>query len=67
MTVTYISTLPSTTSTVTVPIPSTGSAAQPDWAMAVQNLVRAGGIWVTSATGVLTWIPYGEITLITVQ
>lgn len=72
MTVTYLSYSSATpavltTSSATVNIPSTGGMAQPDYALCVQNLVRAGGVWITSSTGVATWVPYSDIVLVTVQ
>lgn len=38
-----------------------------DYSQAVLNIVRGGGFWFTDATGLLTWIPLGEITKITAQ
>jgi hypothetical protein len=68
LTITYISTLPSTTSQATVPIVSgAGAGGEADYSMQVRNLVRAGGFWITSATGVLTFIPFAMITNITAQ
>jgi hypothetical protein len=61
VTVTYISTLPSTTSTAQLNIPSGG-----DYGSFVRNMVMNGGVWVTLA-GVYTFIPMGQIVSITAQ
>lgn len=66
LTVTYISTLPSTTSTVTVPLPS-ASGTQEDATLGFLNIVRAGGLRFIDATGIVTFIPISQITKITVQ
>jgi len=76
LTITYISTLPSTTSTVTIPIPvpTAGSVAgvsqtavPQDFTIAVRNIFLNGGFWFVSATGVNTFVAWGQITLITAQ
>jgi hypothetical protein len=55
-------------STATVPIISgAGGGGASDYAQMVQNIVKGGGVWITSSLGVLTWIPLGEITSITAQ
>jgi hypothetical protein len=68
LTITFVSTLPSTTSTATVPITSgAGGGGETDYSMMARNLVRAGGFWFTSTTGVVTWIPLAQIVSITAQ
>lgn len=57
-TVSYVSTLPSTTSTVVLPI-------TPDYTTWVLNLTRMGGVSFTDASGVLTWVPQNQILKIT--
>jgi len=58
-TVTYVSTLPSTTSTIVLPITPNDVVT---WTL---NLVRAGGCTFTDATGLLTWIPLMQIVKVT--
>jgi hypothetical protein len=76
LTITYISTPPSTTSQVTIQIPtpiagSVGGVAQTvvpqDFTQAVRNIFENGGFWFVSATGVNTFVPWGQITSITAQ
>lgn len=62
ITFTYISTLPSTTSTVTVAIPASST-----YDATVRNAVLAGGIWVTNSSGVLQWIALSQIVGATAQ
>src|SRR5260370_16316765 len=64
--VTYISAPPSTTSTVTVPLPSAGGT-QTDDTLAFVNIARAGGLRFTDGAGVLTFIPAPMIVKITSQ
>ncbi len=66
LTVTYISVPPSTTTTVTVPLPSAGGT-QTDDSLAFVNIARAGGVRYTDGTGVLTFIPAAMIVKITAQ
>ena len=66
ITVTYISTPPSTTSTVTVPLPSAGGT-QTDDTLAFLNIVRTGGIRFTDANGVLSFVPVQQIVKVTAQ
>jgi hypothetical protein len=68
ITITYVSTLPSTTSTVTLPItPGAGGGGEADSSQTMRNIARAGGFFFTDSTGLLTWIPYSQITKITAQ
>lgn len=68
LTITYVSTPPSTTSTASVPITSgAGGGGEADYSMMVRNLVRNGGFWFTSAAGVLTFIPVETIVNIAAQ
>ncbi len=62
VTITYVSTLPSTTSTAQLNIPS-GS----DYGSFVRNMVMNGGVWISSAAGVLTFIPMGQVVSVTAQ
>jgi len=75
ITITYISTLPSTTSTVAIPIPSSvqnldsvsnqNASAQTGFSafdVMVGNIVRGGGIRFTDSSGIATWIPLSQIT-----
>lgn len=66
LTITYVSTLPSTTSTQTLSIPDSGGS-QANYSLAVRNLARTGGFWFTDTTGLLTFIPLSQITKITAQ
>ncbi len=70
ITVTYISTPPSTTATVTLPIPGalslTALNSGPDaFDTLLGSLTRRGGITFTDASGVVTFIPMLQITKIT--
>jgi len=62
LTVTYISTLPSTTSTATLTIRS----AEDQFA-SVRNLFLSGGFWTSNAAGTSIFIPWSMITLISAQ
>jgi hypothetical protein len=62
ITVTYISAPPSTTSTVTLPIP-----AASDYTTSFLNVARAGGISFTDGAGILTFVPAAMIVKITAQ
>lgn len=66
LTVTYVSAPPSTTSTVTVPLPS-AAGTQTDDTLGFLNIVRAGGIRFTDAAGVLTFVPVQQIVKVTAQ
>lgn len=66
LTITFISTPPSTTSTVTLPLPS-AAGSQEDATLAFLNITRAGGVRFVSAAGVLTFIPLSMIVSITAQ
>jgi hypothetical protein len=65
-TVTYVSTLPSTTSTVTIPIPQPGSTPI-DFGLALRNIFMQGGLWFLNSTGVEQFIPWGQIVSVTAQ
>jgi hypothetical protein len=56
VTITYVSALPSTTSTATIPIP-TGI----DWTQHLRNICQAGGFNFVSAVGVNTFVPVNQI------
>ena len=60
--VTYISTLPSTTSTVTLTIPTSS-----DYSATIQNLAKAGGVSFIDANGTPTWVTSNQILKITAQ
>jgi len=62
ITITYISTPPSTTSTVTLPIP-----ANSDYSTSFLNAARAGGVTFSDASGTLTFVPIEQIVKITAQ
>jgi len=66
ITVTYISTPPSTTSTVTLPLPSAGGT-QTDDTLAFLNIVRVGGIRFIDGNGVLNFVPVQQIVKVTAQ
>jgi hypothetical protein len=38
-----------------------------DFTLATRNIFLAGGFWYASATGVNTFVPWGQITSITAQ
>jgi hypothetical protein len=65
--VTYISTLPSTTSQVTVTIPKPDGTNPQDFTQNVRNIFLNGGFWFVSAAGVQTFVPWSMISLITAQ
>jgi len=76
ITFTYVSTLPSTTSTVTIPIPtysagSVGGAAQTSVPQEVSVFMKqiyiAGGFWFTNSSGVEQFCPWGQIVGATAQ
>ena len=62
LTVTYISTLPSTTSTATLNI-----RASEDQYASVRNLFLSGGFWTTNASGIAIFVPWPMVTLISAQ
>ena len=60
----------------TVTITYTGSANSPqtlqirpgtDYNNTIHNIYLSGGFWYTSPTGVLSFVPWGQITSITAQ
>jgi hypothetical protein len=67
LTVTYISTLPSTTSQVTVPIPTPTANMPLYFGEAVRNIFLQGGLWAVNSTGVNQFIPWSQISSITAQ
>jgi hypothetical protein len=76
ITVTYISTPPSTTSQVTIPIPtgsggSVGGVAQPvvpqDFTAVMNRINANGGFWFVNSSGVQQFVPWGEIVSATAQ
>jgi hypothetical protein len=77
VTVTYISTLPSTTSTQVIPIPAalqtldsdanTNASVQSGFSsfdMMLGNIRKSGGVRFVSSTGILTWVPLEQIVLV---
>lgn len=56
ITITFVSTLPSTTSQVTVNVP-----LGIDWTQHVRNIFHAGGFNFVSTAGVNTFIPAAQI------
>jgi hypothetical protein len=57
-----------TTLTISYGASSTQALAIPTgitYDQAVKNIYLAGGFWFTSTAGVLTFVPWGEITSIT--
>jgi hypothetical protein len=66
-TVTYVSTLPSTTSQVTVPIPTPSTGVPMDFGLALRNIFMQGGLWFLNSTGVEQFIPWGQIVSVTAQ
>jgi len=60
ITITYISSLPSTTSQVTISLP-----AGIDWTQHLRNIFHAGGFNFVSAAGANTFIPASQILNVT--
>ena len=74
ITITYVSTLPSTTSTVVIPIPAgvqgldsladTNAAKQTGFSsfdIMLAGIQKSGGVRFVDASGIATWIPLQQI------
>ena len=67
LTVTYISALPSTTSTITVQIPKPDNTNPLDFTVTMRNISLNGGLWFVNASGVEQFIPASQIFSVTAQ